>query len=270
MGTALITRRGGSGAGLNMKVVGGTTRPTSPSENTIWVNTGTAITDWIFSATQPAAVSGRVWIQTGLISGATFNAVKKNNLQVYPLHAFQCVSNAWVARTTESYIGGKWVRWIQYLYNHGDEYTDETGGWAAYAYGRGDLSIDEKQAPTVTKSDEYVTLELQGQYWDGSRNVRLSGGYFTKKPIEMTGLKTLKINITRYDAGEFLAKGGISFGVTKTLESSMMPSAVVKITKAGKYTLDVSAVTAPCYVFVHIANPTDKNAVISFDEVTKE
>lgn len=55
MGTALITRRGG-GAALNFKVVGGTTEPLNPAENTIWVNTDTEITAWAFSADDPSGV----------------------------------------------------------------------------------------------------------------------------------------------------------------------------------------------------------------------
>ena len=54
MADCFITRRGGGGiAGLNFKVVGGTTQPTNPKENTIWVNTNTDITSWVFSAGQP-------------------------------------------------------------------------------------------------------------------------------------------------------------------------------------------------------------------------
>lgn len=39
MKDAFVVRRGGGGASLNYKVVGGTTQPTSAKENTIWVNT---------------------------------------------------------------------------------------------------------------------------------------------------------------------------------------------------------------------------------------
>lgn len=48
----------GSGEGLNFKVVGGTTQPASPKENTIWVNTDTEITSWDFSVTEPLRRSG--------------------------------------------------------------------------------------------------------------------------------------------------------------------------------------------------------------------
>lgn len=38
---------------LNFNVVGGTSAPSNPSENTIWVNTSTPITSWDISATEP-------------------------------------------------------------------------------------------------------------------------------------------------------------------------------------------------------------------------
>lgn len=44
---------GGGGASLNFKVVGGTSAPSSPTANTIWVNTDTAITGWHFGADEP-------------------------------------------------------------------------------------------------------------------------------------------------------------------------------------------------------------------------
>lgn len=47
------TAGSGSGAGLNFKIVGGTTQPANPSENTIWVNTDADITGWMFSAKTP-------------------------------------------------------------------------------------------------------------------------------------------------------------------------------------------------------------------------
>lgn len=44
---------GGGGAPLNFKVVGGTSAPSNPKENTIWVNTDSAITGWHFGAEEP-------------------------------------------------------------------------------------------------------------------------------------------------------------------------------------------------------------------------
>lgn len=54
------------GGGLNLKAVSGTSAPTNPKENTVWVNTDIDIHSYAFSATQPHRVS------------------KNKNLIVYP------------------------------------------------------------------------------------------------------------------------------------------------------------------------------------------
>lgn len=101
----------GGGAGLNFKVVGGTSQPTNPRENTIWVNTSTTITDWVFSATQPEAVTGRVWFLVSTSSVSEFNALKKNGIQIYPIYAKQYVSGSWKNVTAKSYQNGAWREW---------------------------------------------------------------------------------------------------------------------------------------------------------------
>lgn len=132
---------------LNFKVVGGTSAPGSPKENTIWVNTATAITSYVFSATQPTGSEGMVWIKTGVASPAAFNALKKNGIQLYPLIARQYVSGVWVDKTAKSYQGGKLVDWINYLYNEGNEFKDITGGWIVKAQG------------TITKEAGYLAIK---------------------------------------------------------------------------------------------------------------
>lgn len=123
MSENVIFNLGGGGSNpLNFKVVGGTTQPNSPRENTIWVNTGTAITDWFFGATQPGTpIEGMVWFSVGTSSSAEFNALKKNGVQVYPLSAKQYVGSAWVSKTAKSYQNGSWVEWVTtvYVYKNG-------------------------------------------------------------------------------------------------------------------------------------------------------
>ena len=68
---------GGGSAGLNFTVIGGTTEPTSPSENMIWVNTSTTITSWTFSPNQPTGSEGMVWFMTNTSSPINFNALEK-------------------------------------------------------------------------------------------------------------------------------------------------------------------------------------------------
>lgn len=99
---------GGTDA-LNFKVVGGTTQPENPKENTVWVNTGTEISGWVFSPEEPSEPSdGLVWIALGKASRAPFNALKKNGLFVYPLFCKQYVSGAWGTKTACVYKSGTW------------------------------------------------------------------------------------------------------------------------------------------------------------------
>lgn len=79
------------------------------TENTIWVNTSTAISSWAFSSTEPASPSsGMVCILTGASSPAEFNALKTNKIQVYPTSAKQYINNAWVSKDIQIYLNGKW------------------------------------------------------------------------------------------------------------------------------------------------------------------
>ena len=113
---------GGSGGGLNFKVVGNP-QPANPKENTIWLNTDVDITGKYFQAEQPEEmVGGEVWISTGTASRVAFNALKKSTIMVYPLSAKQYVSGAWVDVTAMSYQGGEWVDWILLLYDSGNFY----------------------------------------------------------------------------------------------------------------------------------------------------
>ena len=146
------TNCGVGGVGLNFQVVGGTTQPTSPKENTIWVNTSTEITGYAFSATQPEnPINGMVWITIAASSVAEFNALKKNSIQVYPLRASQYISDAWTQVTATSYQSGEWVGWILYLYQPGNEFSTVTGGWTSSEY-----TYEGRDIASATKTDNYM------------------------------------------------------------------------------------------------------------------
>ena len=113
---------GSGGTSLNFKVVGGTTEPSNPKENTIWVNTDTEITGWYFASKQPEDMKeGEVWVSTGKSSTAAFNALKKNGIQLYPIYAKQYVSGALVDKTAKSYRDGEWGDWILPIFYHGEK-----------------------------------------------------------------------------------------------------------------------------------------------------
>lgn len=119
MSDAYICRRGG---GLNFKVVGQTTQPTG-AENLIWVNTDAVITSWAFSSTGPVSpAEGTVWFATGIESTTAFNALKKNQLSIYPASCKQYISGAWVGKIAKTYQNGTWQEWCAYLFNEGDTF----------------------------------------------------------------------------------------------------------------------------------------------------
>lgn len=154
---------GASGsAGVNFKIVGGTTQPTTARENTIWVNTDTAISGWAFSASAPAEpVEGMVWLQTGTYSNVEFNALRKNGIQVYPLAAKQYVDSAWVEKTAYSYQGGSWVPWTRrdILYESGNENNPVTGGWTYTSKGYAS-NANIAGTPTITRGDTMLTAQM--------------------------------------------------------------------------------------------------------------
>lgn len=162
MGNVALEGFGSGSAGVNFKIVGGTTQPTTTRENTIWVNTDTAISSWVFSATEPTEpTAGMVWLQTGTYSNVEFNALRKNGIQVYPLAAKQYIDSAWVEKTAYSYQDGKWVTWLrrEILYEPGNENTPVTGGWTYTSKGYAS-GANAGGTPTITRGDATLTAQM--------------------------------------------------------------------------------------------------------------
>jgi len=129
------TGGGGGGGGLNFQIIGGTTAPSNPKENMIWVDTDAKITSYAFSATEPTEpTDGMVWIYTEMSSGAEFNALKKNSIQVYPISVNQYISGAWEEKPSSLYQNGGWVKLaflvpneyqrVEYLESSGSQYIN--------------------------------------------------------------------------------------------------------------------------------------------------
>lgn len=116
--TALVNVSGGGGTDVDLHVVGGTTQPTNPEQNTIWVNTSTAVTSYALQHDEPdTPVAGMVWIQTSYFSFVPMNILPDNGVEVYPVAAYQYESGAWVEKEAKSYIDGTWKDWVVYVWN---------------------------------------------------------------------------------------------------------------------------------------------------------
>lgn len=183
---------GGGGAALNFDVVDGTTEPSNPKENTILVNTDKEITDWHFASEQPENMKeGEVWFRTGAASEVKFNALKKNNVTVYPISAKQMVSGTLTDVTVKSYQNGAWVDWIPegYLIKEGKDCTGITGGWKAVA--KAVTSSYTAKAPSFEFTGENFVISLSG--------TKVSGVCEPVKTIKLKGTNEicrLKVNVT--------------------------------------------------------------------------
>ena len=215
------------GAGLKLKVVGGTAAPASPGENTVWVNTDTEISGYAFSSTQPEnPAEGFVWFAIGAASNAAMNVDKKNTVMLYPLSCKQYINGAWVTKTAKTYQGGAWVEWTYYLFNISDQCTGVTGGWEAYANG------------IMSANDGYIGVQ--------SNDSSVVAAVGTIKPIDLTNFKTLKGFACRLHNG-----GKELIGVTKTKEPIFTAYTAPAYNTSGvfsEFSVDVSGLSGEYYI----------------------
>ena len=229
------TNAGGGDGGLNFKVIGSTTTPRSHAENTIWINTGTTITSWVFSATEPAEKSsGMVWITTGISSEVEFNALKKNAIQVYPMAAKQYNGSSWNDVTAMIYKGGQWVSWIDVID------FDQTS-WTF-------------KNPFPSRTYTLGTYDLSGKTLKGT----ITGSY-----QHVVMVKNAKINFADADTLNFVydlsksmtGSGGITVKISSSDSDPTDSSCVVnqQITENGtnkEVSVDVASVNGSYYLWI--------------------
>lgn len=250
---------GGGSGGLNFKIVGETSKPSNPKENTIWVNTDTKITGWYFSATQPENMAeGECWFGMNLSVGMEFNVLKKNSIQVCIFSAVQCVDGVCVRKNAKIYQDGIWAElWDGTLYSAGDEYEGITGGWVAkdadFASHGQDVIV-----PTSTRTEEYMTIHVPT-----SPNGRGSNGALaTSNAIDLTNYKTLHFEL--YGTGKWTA---VYIGVAKSFSGKFVASKRVAAAlessniKRGMYTLDVSDLEGEYIVAIQLYNAADPTSM---------
>lgn len=190
----MIHNMTGGGAGLKLKVLGGTTQPTSPAENTVWVNTDAQITGYAFSAEEPASpAEGMVWVKTGKSSAAAFNAHRKNILMLYPLGCMQYILGAWVEKQAQLYTGGKWTNIASGIRIIADGVYDDTvtGGWISGALRFTSDSSATQIKPTVETSPSAFTMQLAGTNY-----FIYNGSALSAEDIDFTDIKRISLKGT--------------------------------------------------------------------------
>lgn len=227
----------------------------TPEVFTIGVVTTNPITGWYFTATQPEnMVEGEVWFATGTSSDVAFNALKKNDVHVYPVKATQYVNSELKEVTAKIYQDREWRLLVNetYLYKNGT-FADAEGGLKQVG-----VSYDGKQPGqcVITTNESYVTI--------GSMVGLAALAYFPKK-YDLTDFKTLYFNGSFVDSDPEYS-GKYSIGVWKTIPTSdarVEASAIMDgKMEEDTYALDVSSCTGEHYVGIVIfgygpeANPS--------------
>lgn len=238
---------GGGGSSLNFKVVGGASAPTSPSENTIWVNTSVAITSWVFSATAPTSpTAGMVWFKTDASHAITFNAIKKNGLWVYPAACHQYVSDTWACKTAQAYQAGEWVNWLTYLFSCGYNNTDLAGSplvkGVKYDSSGGGTAV----TPTLTLNSDSISLVCNAASVEAG-----SGILYWSKAVDVTDFNILELVAVNNSASG--TTGWIRLGVADTVPSyiegwSCTNTALSAYT--GEMQFDLSDITGEKYIII--------------------
>ena len=164
----------GGGTSLNFTVVGGTTRPSSPAENTIWVDTDETITGVTMSAVSPSALAdGEVWIRLMDSGSASVSVISGASIIVKAGTVVQNVSGVLVGRNAQIYQDGVWADMVGWAYYHGEKFTTFTGGY------------------TFTKNSNgaYADKSADGGYMylydNGSSNARFATVYSVNQISDM-------------------------------------------------------------------------------------
>lgn len=228
------------GVKLNFDVVGGTTEPSNPKENTIWVNTDVEIPTWTLSPTQPAIlVEGKVWISLGTRDSLGFNALKKDEIVVYPLFAKQYINGALVDKVAKTYQNGAWVDWYNgELFVDGNQYTNITGGWddnSYYYYGDSYTKVEPTIGNTISLAADYRTVG----------DCCIAG---TQNPIDLRNRNKICIDVISTTGNCYIA-------VTNSNRNLYLSNTIAAASLSlGTVELDVSSINESYYIAVFVVS----------------
>ena len=236
-----------TGVALNFQVIGGTSAPANPTENTIWVNTDQTITSWVFSHNQPKSPSeGMVWIVNGVSGISEFDAVSDVSLRVQVAGVKQYVSGAWVVKTAKVYQNGAWHETILYLYNNGYNNTSVTGGWTTTRYNYSS-DVGNQGTPTITYNAaniKYVSNQNQHCIFN------------TVQKVDLTPYKTLKATISKCVFGNGNSRMNLSVKNTPSCYYWTYVAST-SINGANTYSVNIESLSGEYYIVFNSYSGTE-------------
>ena len=221
---------------LNFEVVGGTTEPTNPTENTIWVNTEVPITEYHFNSVEPESVTeGVVWFKTDITSNASFNALKENNLTVHPVNTKQYISGAWVNVIARNYKDGEWLDLLENIF-----LVSATKGFDAPIV----KTYSSQQNYSYSTANNKITIT-------GSFNLLSAYIALTfDKAYNLTGYNTLEFNVASVDGTQGSGYCNIQKG--RTYVRGGTNAASISLLTTGKRILDISNLSGEYYIHLYV------------------
>lgn len=200
------TNAGGTGGfGLNLKIVNGTTMPSNPRENTVWIKTSVKIASYaIQSETPESPTEGLLWLKNtaavAVSEGVDISIGKKDTLTLHLADAKLYTGEAWANVEGWVYTGASWTQfaWQRlYLFKDGVDNTELTGGWTNKGW-----KVYSSSAGTVSIADGQINFNA---YSNGYRG----GG--TENAINLNGFKSLSAVMTCNNSS-----GAALFGISKS------------------------------------------------------
>ena len=239
MAECFLVQRGG--VPLNFKVVGNP-KPDSPKENMLWVDTE-KVAAWTFRASQPEAPEeGLIWFRLADFSEAPFNALRKNELEVYVFAAQKYSGGSWEDVAVEIYQGGQWKPfWDGTLFYMGNRYEEHTGGWTGRR-----MSFGE------------TTISATGSYYNDYGH----GSIYNLKGVDVTKYNTLTVNITT----AIISNNEAHFGLSASPGGNFAASA--RITATGTMDLDITNLKGSYYFLFRTDDTyTSATTTVAFDTI---
>lgn len=150
----------GGGSGINLKVVGGTTQPSNPKENTIWVKTSSAVGNVYYTAVAPSSPAlNDIWISVHPTYVTRYIPISDKPYTQLPV-SFCCQydGNYWQGKETMVYMNSAW-KGLKLLLHQKSLGIGSTSYWSAFATQGNYASTQNLQAPTFESSENGLAIK---------------------------------------------------------------------------------------------------------------